>query len=341
MANHNITTSGTYVLGDNDLAKINIPGGGFVTLKAANSNVDKLRIDFGANDSQSDVVTVDLSTFAQDDLRIDLFKYDPSDELKLQGATLLGPNPDDPGEMMFTYVGSDGNTYTGYANLMDGGERDFNTPTPPIIICFARGTLIDTLHGPRRVEDLVVGDMIRTRDNGMQPIRWIGRRRLSKADLQRNPNLYPVRIAAHALGPGAPARKLVVSPQHRMVVSSRIAMRMFGTSDVLIPAKKLTALPRIAVDTSVESVDYIHLLFDRHEIIFAEGAPTESLFTGPEMMKSLTPEARREILTLFPDLASETHVPQPALLIPAGRLQKRLVERHSKNMKPLLDARHI
>ena len=341
MANVTITSSGTYQLGQNDQAILDIPDGGVVTLQAANDNVDKIRINSGSNDNQSDKVIVDLTTFAQDGLRIDLFKYDPSDEIQLDGATIIGANPDDPSEMLFTYVGSDGNTYSGYVNLMDGGEKDFTVPEPPIIICFTAGTRIRAEHGDVRVEDLRVGDLVQTRDNGLRPIRWIGRRKLSASDLADHPNLFPVRIAPGAIAQDVPERRLVVSPQHRMVVSSKIAHRMFGTSDVLIPAKKLTALPRIKIDTSVDSVDYIHLLFDNHEIIFAEGAPTESLFTGPEMMKSLSAEARQEIFTLFPEIASIDYRPSPALHIPLGRLQKRLVQRHAKNRKPLLDQPHI
>ena len=102
------------------------------------------------------------------------------------------------------------------------------------------------------------------------------------------------------------------------------------------PSIKLIELPGIFVDETIESVEYFHLLFDRHEIIYAEGAPTESLFTGPEALKSLSPEAREEILTILPEVAKLDYSPEPARYIPPGKLQKQLVARHAKNNKPLL-----
>ena len=158
-------------------------------------------------------------------------------------------------------------------------------------------------------------------------------------DLRANPKRLPVCILAGALGEGLPSRDLLVSRQHRMLVNSKIALRMFNSPEVLIPAIKLTALPGIFVDETIEEVEYFHLLFDRHEVIFAEGAPTESLFTGPEALKSLSAAARREIFDIFPELENTTHSPDPARLIPQGRQQAQLVARHLKNDKPLLRAR--
>jgi len=77
---------------------------------------------------------------------------------------------------------------------------------------------------------------------------------------------------------------------------------MFGTADVLIPAIKLVGLPGIDVDSAARSVDYIHLLSDRHEMLCANGAESESLFPGEQALKSLAPEARAELLALFPAL---------------------------------------
>ncbi|MTI00525.1 Hint domain-containing protein [Roseibium sp. RKSG952] len=205
-------------------------------------------------------------------------------------------------------------------------------------VCFTRDTLILSERGPVRVQDLRTGDMIPTKGHGMQPLRWIGRRRFDTGSLEDNAKRRPVRILAGALGGGLPERDLLVSRQHRMLVQSKIAERMFGASDVLIPAIKLIALPGIFVDETVESVEYFHLLFDRHEIVFAEGAPSESLYTGPEALKSLSSEARREIFDIFPELAEMNYTPNPASYIPKGRQQAQLVARHLKNNKPLLQA---
>lgn len=86
----------------------------------------------------------------------------------------------------------------------------------------------------------------------------------------------------------------------------------------------------------MKEIEYFHLLFDQHEVIYAEGAPTESLYTGPEALKALSPEAREEILTILPETASQDYAPEPARIIPSGKLQKKLIQRHQKNSKPLL-----
>lgn len=120
-----------------------------------------------------------------------------------------------------------------------------------------------------------------------------------------------------------------------MLVQSKIAERMFGTSEVLLPAIKLVGLPGIFVDEDVDSVEYFNLLFERHEVLFSEGAQSESMYTGPEALKSISDEAREEILALFLEIADLEYLPEPARRIPSAKHQKRLIERHAKNSKPL------
>ncbi|MEE9387721.1 MAG: Hint domain-containing protein [Paracoccaceae bacterium] len=202
--------------------------------------------------------------------------------------------------------------------------------------CFVRGTQIQTTQGLRRVETLKVGDLIPTSTNNSQKIRWIGSRKLSPAEFLTNPKLLPVRIMAGALGNGLPKRDLLVSRQHRMLIRSKISERMFGKFEILLPAIKLVELPGIFVDTSLQDIEYFHLLFDQHEIIFAEAAPTESLLTGQESLKSLDADTRQEILAIFPEISKENYTPEPARYIPSDQRQKQLVARHLKNNKPIL-----
>lgn len=209
---------------------------------------------------------------------------------------------------------------------------DENTLAPP---CFTPGALIETASGPRLVEVLQPGDAILTRDGSYQRLAQVLRSHVTAADLAKAPNLRPIRITQGALGQGLPAQDLLVSPQHRMVVSSAIAERMIGTTEVLVAATRLTALPGIFVDETVAEVTYLHLVFGRHEIIFADGAATESLFTGPEALKSVPPEARAELLAIYPDLNTPNVTPRPALAIPKGRHQHDLVARHAKSRQPL------
>ena len=212
-----------------------------------------------------------------------------------------------------------------------GANRQVSTP-----LCLSKGTLIECPDGDRLIEDLAIGDLVATRDHGAKPIRWIGCRMLGQSELQANRKLLPVRILAGALGEGLPLHDLVVSRQHRVLVQSRIAARMFGEAEVLIPAIRLTALPGIFVDDSVESVQYFHILFEDHEVIFAHGSPTESLFSGPEALKAVSTEAREEILSIFPELADQHYSARSARLIPSRQKQKQLVARHLKNGKNLV-----
>jgi hypothetical protein len=137
-------------------------------------------------------------------------------------------------------------------------------------------------------------------------------------NLNANVKLRPVLIRADALGRGVPARDRRVSRQHRIIVSSVIAQRMFGVSDVLVSAIRLTNLLGIDVDTTALPITYFLLLFDKHEVICADGAQTESLLAGPAAMETLSHEARHEILTLFPEL-SQGPTPASAVHIPARR----------------------
>ena len=111
---------------------------------------------------------------------------------------------------------------------------------------------------------------------------------------------------------------------------------MFGQDKVLDAAIKLTVLPDVYVDEGADDIEYVHLLFDKHPIIFAECAPTESLFPGPEAMKVLPKDALEEMQALFPQLVDPMNESQSARLIPIGTRQNQLIARHLKNTKPIL-----
>ena len=204
-------------------------------------------------------------------------------------------------------------------------------------LCFAAGTLIETVTGMQAVETLRAGDLIVQADGAPLPLRRAFKRSISRSDLDENPKLLPVKINAGALGHGLPHRDLRVSRQHRMLVSSKISERMFGVPEVLVPAIKLVDLPGIAEDTDTQEVDYFHLLFDNHQVVFAEGAPTESLYTGKTALSAISPEARLEVLLMYPKLHNPSYVPPSARLFPERKQQKKLIARHLKNQKSLLD----
>ncbi len=160
-------------------------------------------------------------------------------------------------------------------------------------VCFTRGTRILCAGGEKPVEQLRAGDLVQTRDDGLQPIRWIG-----NTTVPALRHLAPVRIAAGTLGN---RRTLTVSPQHRMLLTGLVPDLLFGEPEVLAPAAALANGTRIRRVVGGR-VQYFHMLFDRHQIVFAEGAPSESFLPGAEGMQALAAPVQAEIFELFPEL---------------------------------------
>lgn len=203
-------------------------------------------------------------------------------------------------------------------------------------ICFVAGTGILTDAGEVAVETLRQGDLVMTMDHGLQPVRWIGVKKVPGAALAAADNLRPVRIKAGALADGYPQRDLMLSQQHRMLVRSKITQKMFGDTEVLVAAKHLLPLDGVEIVDDGEAVTYVHFLCDAHEVVFANGAPSETLYTGPQALKAVSPVARAEILEIFPELSNVDYQALLARNFVNGRQGRRLVARHKNNCKALL-----
>lgn len=204
------------------------------------------------------------------------------------------------------------------------------------IPCFTAGTKILTSHGLVSVEDLDIGTLVQTADGGFKPLRWTGSRYLSAADIARNPKLRPIRIQAGALGSGIPTTDLIVSPQHRILVRSRIAQKMFGTEEVLVAARQLLQLDGIDIVEDCADVRYVHIMFEQHELVVSNGAMTESLFAGSEALRSVGAQAREEIFALFPQLQDNDFQPVAIRTIVSNRQGRQLAMRHKQNSKALV-----
>lgn len=165
----------------------------------------------------------------------------------------------------------------------------------PPVPCFAAGTMIFTSKGPRPVESLAAGDLLLTRDSGMRPVRWVG-----KVTVDGRGRFAPIRFMPEVHGN---TRALLVSPNHRILVTGWRAEMYFAEPEVLVPAKHLVNGDTICA-APCEKVTYVHVLMDRHEVIFAEGAATESLHPGDYLIAGAS-ETRTEILALFPELATQ------------------------------------
>lgn len=295
------------------------------------------------------------------DNTIDHIDHDPSGELYNVSDIA---NIDDDAEGIFTPYYSDEEIYFGpsaalnFSDIMamqtrgqiqiTGGDKagqvgnisyeNFETINFGIL-CFAQGTLIRSEYGDLPIESLSVGDRIVTIDHEYKPIRWIGSRHIDAFSLQKYPKIRPILIEKDALSTGSPAQDLIVSPQHRILIRSKIAYRIFGSDEVLIPANKLLEIDGISeLDDFSNGITYYHILFDCHEIIFSNGALSESLFTGPEALAALTEDARQEIQAIFPEICNPDFEVSPARLIPPrGKDARKLAHRHKANKRPLYE----
>lgn len=186
----------------------------------------------------------------------------------------------------FTYsiANGSGNTDTGFV-LLD------------MVPCFVAGTMIETAEGKMPVEVLEAGDLILTRDYGYQPLRWIGQR-----TVKAEGKMAPIEIAANTFGEHD---KLRISPLHRILVQDQMADLLFGESEVLVAAKELVNDKTVRVRPGGE-VTYVHLLFDRHQIVISNGLASESFLPGGQITNIFEEEAIAEICALFPDLDPHT-----------------------------------
>lgn len=199
---------------------------------------------------------------------------------------------------------------------MTSNDANIDQKSQPTTTAFAKGTLIETANGQRPIEKLKKGDRVMTANGIYQRIEAKHSFDVTPNLLAQNENLRPIRIVAGALGHSLPKNDLLVSKNHRMLVSSELAYRLCGETDVLVPASRLTQFPGIFACDDTDGLEYFHLLFEEHEVIFAEGAPSESLYPAQD---------------------DHTDGVLPAAHIPAVQKQKKLIARHVQNGKEALD----
>src|SRR3989338_6632573 len=191
----------------------------------------------------------------------------------------------DTGTQNFSYTIKDsvGNTDVGYVTVT----------TTAAVPCFVAGTPITTDKGERLIETLRPGDMVATRDHGLQPLRWIG-----KAEHRATGKAAPVRLAAGALGDHG---EVWMSQNHRVMLSSVWAELLFGEHEVLVHAKDLVNDHAIRIIDDGRKITYVHLLFDQHEIITTSGLDSESYHPGRQTISGFDADTRDEILALMPN----------------------------------------
>lgn len=195
-------------------------------------------------------------------------------------------------------IKADGNeTFHGSVTMDDGTILNFSEIEN--IICFTPGTRIATPKGARDIATLRVGDLVVTRDHGLQPIRWIQQRTVPALE-----SFAPIRIRPGVIT--GQDRDLLVSPQHRMLFQGYRAELLFGESEVLVSAKHMINDKYVTQETGGD-VTYIHMMFDEHEVVYAEGAATESFHPGDVGLTAVSDPAREELFALFPALRSNVN----------------------------------
>lgn len=224
-------------------------------------------------------------------------------------ALLIPAAGDDPAGDLLAFVGAlpppDQELWVVRCTPPAAPKRAGGRAGPTGLICFTPGTRIATPRGPRLIETLAPGDRILTKDNGPQPVVWTGRRRLSGARLYAQPDLRPIRFRAGVFGIGRPDPDLLVSPSHRMLVQGAAARALFNAAEVLVAARDLVDGGRIRVDARLSEVTYVHILLERHQILWANGLETESFHPSGGALETIAPDQRAALFAACPDLTRD------------------------------------
>lgn len=249
------------------------------------------------DEAAHDEFHIDLSGF-DDDFVIGIDSMDENDSFVVTGFDLYVVAGD---IWTFSYTGTDGNPHMFVIDTKSAHDDTFVS----VVVCFARGSRILTPQGERPVETLAAGSMVVCGDGLQRPVRWAGSRQLGAAELAQRPELNPVRLRKDALGTDAPARDLLLSPQHRVLLRDWRAEMLFGEPAVFVPAVSLVNDETIRQERAPEGVEYFHLLLDGHQTVFADGLECETLMPAEMATGALDGAARAEICAIFPDLAAD------------------------------------
>ncbi|MGP6086093.1 Hint domain-containing protein [Antarctobacter jejuensis] len=212
--------------------------------------------------------------------------------------------------------------------------QNLDTSPPPSAVCFLAGTRIDTPTGPVPVERLAPGDLVLTRDAGARPVIWVGKTTLHWPGAEDDSK--PIMITAKALGTGLPHRDVILSPQHRVLLSGPDVQSAFGVSEVFVPAKAMVGLPGVRQMSGRRSAEYHHVLLNDHQILMTEGLPSESFYPGPNALRALAPNLRFELMRLIPGLAAGVAEGYGALARRSFAFRKAAARLADLRRKPLL-----
>ena len=164
----------------------------------------------------------------------------------------------------------------------------------------AEGTTVRTPCGLRRVETLRQGDLVVTRCKGLQPLRALLTRTITRHEYLKDPTSAPVRLQPRAIGPLMPQQDLIVAPDQKILIPGyRIAERA-DDAPALAEARELLGTEAVAIDKSNPQVTFLQLVFDDHVVFMANGLPVESFKPCKDTLAQLNKDLRKALKTVFP-----------------------------------------
>ncbi len=172
----------------------------------------------------------------------------------------------------------------------------------------AEGASVRTPCGLRRVEMVRPGDLIVTRDNGLQPVRRVWKRVVSPARINADRALAPVCLLPRALGPMLPQNRVLLAPDQRVLVPGYRVSGQESTAGCLVRACDLAAgCDDAYIDFAPGDLRLFTLVFDSHQVFCANGLPVESFLANATGTIALAAHLRAELLHLFPRLKRQPH----------------------------------
>ncbi|MGQ0567787.1 MAG: Hint domain-containing protein [Gemmobacter sp.] len=187
------------------------------------------------------------------------------------------------------------------AHLAARRGANLHAPEEAGVLCFTPGTMLRTATGVVRIEDLHPGTRVQTRDNGMQPVLWTATQRVSGGRMYAVPHLRPVRFRGEA-------GDLVVSPGHRMLVGGAAARALYNADEVLVAASDLIDGQAVVRDPVARRVAYVHVLMEGHQVVWANGFPTETLYPPEVPLGALDPHQRLALRASLPQVPQDPPV---------------------------------
>ena len=166
------------------------------------------------------------------------------------------------------------------------------------------GANLRTPCGGRRVEFLRRGDLVVTRDNGLQPVRMIWTRTVTATEIAADPSLAPIVLRPRAIGPMMPQKTLSVGSAHRLLIPGWRLLDEEDSESCLVPARDIAGLnDSTFIDRAPDEVTYYNVVFDEHQVFAANGLPVESFLPTVESLKETPRQVREDLKKTFPERA--------------------------------------